>query len=142
MKSPVIFILILILVCLGMTVKSQTLESMNIDSLAKEYKALREQKKNQKPGEYCADLNAFKGKLHLIMDELGKRLGTPSCKEEDIKRKMGEPDTIWVEKQNPDIPLMPSEVHLIYLWRGWHDYLYFVSKEGVIQNSKWYFALE
>jgi hypothetical protein len=31
---------------------------------------------------------------------------------------------------------------LIYFWRGWHDFLFFISEEGVIVDHGWWFAYE
>ena len=32
--------------------------------------------------------------------------------------------------------------YLIYFWRGWHDFLFFISEEGAIVDHGWWFAYE
>ncbi|HEV2839934.1 MAG TPA: hypothetical protein VGW39_01290 [Chthoniobacterales bacterium] len=32
--------------------------------------------------------------------------------------------------------------YLIYFWRGWHDFLFFITEKGVIVDHGWWFAYE
>jgi hypothetical protein len=32
--------------------------------------------------------------------------------------------------------------YLIYFWRGWHDFLFFISEDGLIVDYGWWFAYE
>ena len=32
--------------------------------------------------------------------------------------------------------------YLIYFWRGWHDFIFFISEKGVIVDHGWWFAYE
>ena len=32
--------------------------------------------------------------------------------------------------------------YLIYSWRGWHDFLFFVSEDGRLVDHGWWFAYE
>jgi len=32
--------------------------------------------------------------------------------------------------------------YLIYFWRGWHDFLFFISEGNVIVDHGWWFAYE
>ena len=32
--------------------------------------------------------------------------------------------------------------YLIYFWRGWHDFLFFISEGDVIVDHGWWFAYE
>jgi hypothetical protein len=32
--------------------------------------------------------------------------------------------------------------YLIYSWRGWHDFLFFISEEGIMVDHGWWFAYE
>ncbi len=108
--------------------------SKEILPLLEEYKELRkEKKKHYNTGEFNHDLDAWDGRMHNVMIELGDYFGKPIWKKSDIINFLGEPDA--TEKKN-------GEEKLVYFWRGWHDYLYFTCKNGIIQSSEWYFAFE
>ncbi|HEX7517975.1 MAG TPA: hypothetical protein VF345_11905 [Chthoniobacterales bacterium] len=32
--------------------------------------------------------------------------------------------------------------YLIYFWRGWHDFLFFISEGGIMVDHGWWFAYE
>lgn len=32
--------------------------------------------------------------------------------------------------------------YLIYFWRGWHDFLFFITEKGVVVDHGWWFAYE
>ena len=139
------YLLLMILVCLsagaffGAWAKTNRTST---DSLAREFKAFREQLKKQKTGEFNKDLDAWDGRLRVVMEELGKRLGTPGHTRDDIVSIMGKPDTVMVmrdqERKTPPI----KETCLVYFWRGWHDYLFFVCQKDTIKEAGWYFAGE
>lgn len=123
----------------------------NIEALAEKYTQLRERKKALQPGIFDKDLSGSGGKLEEVLSELGKQLGKPEYREEDIIRIMGKPDALKVAgeyqpgslgQNAPERIVSNDEVLIIYFWRGWHDYLYFVSKAGIIQRAQWYFAGE
>ncbi|MGV8119669.1 MAG: hypothetical protein AB2L14_07905 [Candidatus Xenobiia bacterium LiM19] len=101
--------------------------------LAEEYRVLRNKKGHYNGGVWDDDLDRWGGRLHSVMVKLGQNLGTPGHGESDITGLMGEPDSIRTVK---------GDTHLIYLWRGWHDYLYFVCCNGKVKESRWYFAFE
>ncbi|MHC9543010.1 MAG: hypothetical protein AB9903_26160 [Vulcanimicrobiota bacterium] len=101
--------------------------------LAEEYRALRNKKGHYNGGVWDDDLDHWGGRMHSVMVQLGQNLGTPGRGESDITGLMGEPDSIRTVK---------GDTHLIYLWRGWHDYLYFVCCNGKVKESRWYFAFE
>lgn len=83
------------------------------------------------------------GPLHATMCRLGEELGNGTHTERDVRRAMGRPDkefrggawtgVLWVPR---------DEKHLIYWWRGGHDYLYFVVKRGRVDSARWWSALE
>jgi len=138
-KKLVLFVLLTILMGGWKTLDAQN----NIDSISKEYKILKTRKNNKKPGEFIKELDACDGRFHQLLSELGDILRTPDYNQNDIIRIMGKPDwTIVAGGHHSNITVPSNEVHLIYYWRGWHDYLYFVCKDGTIKESKWYFALE
>jgi len=101
--------------------------------LSEEYRVLRNRKGHYNGGVWDDDLDRWGGRMHSVMVQLGQNLGTPGRGESDITGLMGEPDSIRTVK---------GDTHLIYLWRGWHDYLYFVCRNGKVKESLWYFAYE
>jgi hypothetical protein len=101
--------------------------------LGEEYRILRNRKGHYNGGVWDDDLDRWGGRMHSVMVQLGQNLGTPGRGESDIKGLMGEPDSRRTVK---------GGTHLIYLWRGWHDYLYFVCRNGKVKESRWYFAYE
>ncbi|MFC1743666.1 hypothetical protein ACFL35_06700 [Candidatus Riflebacteria bacterium] len=102
-------------------------------SLANEYKNLRKQPSHWKGGKWNDDIDKFGERMNIVLREPGKRLGNTGSTKSQLIELMGEPDA---GRQEDDREL------LIYFWRGWHDYLYFICKEGNIQKAKWYFAYE
>ena len=101
--------------------------------LAKKFQDLRKEKGHFSGGDWNDALDSYGGQLHTTMVALGELLGQPAYARTDIVRLMGEPDAVRSQK---------GKEHLIYFWRGWHDYLYFVCQDDVIQEAKWYFAYE
>jgi len=101
--------------------------------LADEYRTLRKKKGHFNGGEWADDLDRWDGRMHSVMAQLGQNLGTPEHTESEITGLMGEPDSR---------PTVNGDTHLIYLWRGWHDYLYFICRNGRVKESRWYFAYE
>ena len=111
----------------------KAMEEKEILELCRVYKELRKKQGHFSGGEWDDDLDSYWGKLHITLGELGTALGHPPYTRADIVRYMGEPDS--VRRQD-------EEEHLIYFWRGWHDYLYFVCRNGAVQECRWYFAYE
>jgi hypothetical protein len=120
--------------------------------LAKQYKELRKVKGYFTGGEWNDDVDSSRGRLYTILDELRQALGNPSYKRADIVLLMGEPDAIlahdskeylW-QRGTPDLAGQGGAEKnlLVYFWRGWHDYVYFVCQDDTIQEAGWYFALE
>jgi hypothetical protein len=139
------YLLLMMLFCLSAGVFCEVWAKSKlsgIDSLAREYQSFREQHKKQKSGEFNKGLDAWDGRMHFVMEELGERLGTPGHTRSDIVRIMGKPDTVQgilsQEKKNPPI----KETRLVYFWRGWHDYLFFVCQKDTIIKADWYFSGE
>jgi hypothetical protein len=95
------------------------------------------------PDAHDADLWAWDGPFHTVMARLGEELGDGTHTEREVQRLMGAPDrrfrggawtgTLWVPS---------DETHLIYRWRGGHDYLYFIVKRGRVVGARWWSAGE
>ena len=120
--------------------------------LAKQYRELRKVKGHFTGGEWNDDVDSSSGRLYTVLDDLRKALGNPSYKRADIVLLMGEPDAILsrdskeylFQRGTPDLAGKGGAEKnlLVYFWRGWHDYLYFVCQDEAIQEAGWYFALE
>jgi hypothetical protein len=108
-------------------------DDMTVEELAEDYRALRRKKGHFGGGDWDDDLDRWGGRMHSVMTRLEKALGTPGHSESDVRRLMGEPDSIRREK---------GRTCLVYLWRGWHDYLFFECRDGKVKRSGWYFAWE
>jgi hypothetical protein len=122
-----------------------------INALAEQYKQLRARQKALPAGVFDKELNGSGGKLETVLAELGKQLGKPDYSQEDIIRLMGQPDEIMTAGdyqpatlgRDEHAGIIPThETRLVYYWRGGHDYLYFISKDGIIQSAHWYAAGE
>ena len=139
------YLLLMILICfsagalLGAVAKTN---QTSTDSLAREYHSLRKQHKMQKAGTFDKNLDAWDGRLRVVMEELGKRLGTPGRTRNDVVGTMGKPDTVMVLHDQEGKDPAKDETRLIYFWRGWHDYLFFVCRKDTIMKTEWFYAGE
>jgi hypothetical protein len=102
-------------------------------SLGREYKLLRSKPSYFRNGNWDDDIDKFGGRMHILLQELGKRVSDSDYSKAQLIDLMGNPDSI----RNDD-----GKEILIYFWRGWHDYLYFFSNKGKTLNANWYFAGE
>jgi hypothetical protein len=113
-----------------------------IKSLAREYQSLRKRHKTQDKGKFDKNLDAWDGRLRVVMEELGKRLGTAGHSRSEIVRIIGKPDTVLAVRDGDGTKSDIQDIRLIYFWRGWHDYLFFVCQKDSIKKAEWYFAGE
>jgi hypothetical protein len=126
-------------------------------ALISQYKTLRDKRRQLTPGTYDKDLSADGGKLSKVLSELGAELGHPPYTKQNITGCLGDPDAIKNHKQMGNfldiyhrelkkagrkIEKESNRQYLIYFWRGWHDFLFFISEDGVIVDHGWWFAYE
>lgn len=104
-----------------------------IMKLTNQYKQLRDKRKSLPDGKWDNELDNFGCLLQTTLERLGKLLGNSAYTKTDIINIMGKPDEVLFKNKTE---------RLVYFWRGWHDYLYFVCKDGVVQEHRWYFAYE
>lgn len=84
----------------------------------------------------------WRGPMHAVMSTLAERLG-PGHSSKEVVALMGAPDQILRAGSNPHgHDVAPNEVHLLYWWRGGHDYLYFIARKGIIVSTHWWHAGE
>jgi hypothetical protein len=128
-----------------------------IAALASEYRDLRERRRQLPQGTFDRDLSADGGRLSKVLSRLGKELGHPPNRKKIVTDCLGEPDATrnheqmhgFLEIYNRELRKAGRKVedkgareYLIYFWRGWHDFLFFIVEGGVIVDHGWWFAYE
>ncbi|MDT4895473.1 MAG: hypothetical protein QOH25_550 [Acidobacteriota bacterium] len=128
-----------------------------VGALISQYKTLRDKRRQLPPGIYDRDLSADGGKLSKVLSSLGAELGRLPYTKQNIVDCLGHPDAIKNHKQMGNfLDLYHRELkkagrkvekegnreYLIYFWRGWHDFLFFISEDGAIVDHGWWFAYE
>ncbi len=128
-----------------------------VAALASQYKELRHRRRQLPQGSFDKDLHADGGKLSEVLSSLGVELGHPPHTKENIVGCLGEPDAIRsddrmrsfleiyhreLRKAGRKVEERSDREYLIYFWRGWHDFLFFISEDGVIADHGWWFAYE
>lgn len=128
-----------------------------VAALVSQYKTLRDKRRQLPPGTYDKDLNADGGKLSKVLSSLGAELGHPSYTKRNIIECLGDPDAIKKHKQMGNfldlyhrelrksgrkIEKESNREYLIYFWRGWHDFLFFIREDDMIVDHGWWFAYE
>jgi hypothetical protein len=126
-------------------------------ALVSQYKELRNESRRLPPGKYDEDLKSDRGKLHRVLSSLGVELGRPPYTRRTILSCLGAPDAIKTGRQmsnylviyNRELKKAGRKVekkanreYLIYFWRGWHDFIFFISEGGRIVDHGWWFAYE
>ena len=129
----------------------------NVATLAAQYRLLRERRSQTTQGSFNKDLDAHDGTLHQVMFSLGEELGRPPHTIRSITSCLGEPNArrgreqmvsfldIYnkdLEKAGRKIEKRNNTEYLIYFWRGWHDFLFFICEDGVVIDHGWWFAYE
>jgi hypothetical protein len=127
--------------------------SVKAADLAREYRELRAKRRHQAPGVSVPELDGSGGSLERILSVLGVELGHPPNTRTMIVKYLGEPDAILgnrkmakflgiYERTQRKSALKSERKYLIYFWRGWHDFLFFISEGDVIVDHGWWFAYE
>jgi hypothetical protein len=130
----------------------------NVVGLIEQYKELRERRRNLPAGAYDKDLRDHGGKLHRVLEALAAELGHPPTTKTVIVACLGEPDAIHTQVEmarylgtyererkkagRRELNVKPGREYLVYHWRGGHDFMFFVSEEGLIVDHGWWFAFE
>lgn len=129
----------------------------NVSALVREYRELRERRRQLPEGTFDQDLQSYGGRFHRVLESLGLELGHPPYLKRTIVGCLGHPDAVKNGKQmepfldiyrrelrkaGRDAAEKPGRVYLIYHWRGGHDFLFFISEGGRIVDHGWWFAYE
>jgi hypothetical protein len=128
-----------------------------VAALISQYRELRDKRRQLAQGNHDRDLDDHGGKLHEVLSSLGVELGHPPYTKKNIVTCLGEPDAIRSHKRMRNyLGIYQNELrkagrkveergdreYLIYFWRGWHDFIFFISEDGVIVDHGWWFAYE
>ena len=120
---------------------------LTLEQLGAEFRRIRA------AGGANADGEVWRGRKHLVMEELVQRLGQAHPPRARVIALMGKPDdetsperASWWEQRranNESSPRVegPSTV-IVYQWRGWHDFAYFQIQNGKVREAGWWMAGE
>jgi hypothetical protein len=129
----------------------------NVTALISEYKELRERRRRLPQGTFDREVSGDGGRLSKVLSALGVELGHPPYTKKIITGCLGEPDAMrshermrnFLEIYHRELRKAARKVedkrdreYLIYFWRGWHDFLFFIVEGGVIVDHGWWFAYE
>ncbi|MDF1548161.1 MAG: hypothetical protein P1P88_10095 [Bacteroidales bacterium] len=84
----------------------------------------------------CCD--TWNSDLHQIMIWLGNHFGKEGTDISQIIKYMGMPDGTEIELNNAMISLDGDEKALLYFWRSYHDFLYFVYENDKVKYAEWF----
>lgn len=108
-------------------------ENYTAKKLGREYQSM---KKNM--DKCCGNFGGdFQKLMQALSDKLNEK-GTDSCCVISI---MGAPDATEIPKQYGNF-ISGNEKIMIYWWRHWHDFLYFITENGKVKQTKWFYAYE
>ena len=82
--------------------------------------------------------NKWNSDLHMIMLHLGEFFGKKGTPVKDIIKLVGVPNATEKELEYSPVKLGDNEKLLVYFWRGYHDFLYFVYENDKVKYSDWF----
>jgi hypothetical protein len=157
MKRLVAVCAILVFLADGSPAGANDSSARSVSDLAREYRELRAKRRQLPPGVRLKELDDSGGRLEQTLSALGEALGRPPHTSKEIVKSLGAPDAIRNdremtrflgiyerERRKSASELKPrhDRKYFIYFWRGWHDFLFFISEGGVIVDHGWWFAYE
>lgn len=110
-----------------------TIEVSHVPALTREFQELRKVKGHWQGGDSNPEVDSPRGRMRLVMGALAETLGRLPMAKDDLVSLMGLPD---------ETRTAGSEEQLVYLWRNWHDYVYFVIRDGTLAGFQWWYAWE
>jgi hypothetical protein len=77
------------------------------------------------------------------MTDLGEQLESRHASARCVERLLGHPDEVRsAGDRHAGGVVEAGERHLVYWWRGGHDYLYLIVRAGRVSDARWWFAYE
>lgn len=130
---------------------AETVIPPEIETLAAEFKTLRHIPGHFSGGEWQEAVDAWGGRKHQVMQQLGDALGDGTYQQSTLVTHLGPPDIItrpgddyFIQLTNPQNeesqPIPPQATLLIYTWRGKHDILYFIADGEKVVGANWWLA--
>lgn len=123
-----------------------------VQAAADAYQELRPIAGQFSGGEWYADADDWHGSKHTAMIKVAAFADDNEISEIILLELLGRPDLVVQEddtllnliKLQPDYEDTQTEssIHLIYYWRGEHDFLFFESDRGTIVQSGWWYSME
>jgi hypothetical protein len=148
---------VIIALLVGGSVARASDSTQRVTDLAREYRELRAKRRQLPPEVRSRELDDSGGRLEHCLSILGDELGHPPHTRKEIVEYLGEPDAIRANREMTKYlgiyererrksalkrEARADRKYLIYFWRGWHDFLFFISEGGVIVDHGWWFAYE
>lgn len=160
MKRFILFMTAVLFLAAGSAAQSKVTDEKcqgldeKASALVSQYTALRLRRRQLPEGKLDLELN---DQLSGVLTSLGHELGHPPYTKEVIVGCLGEPDAVRDErrmggflgvyhrelrKAGRKVEERSDREYLIFFWRGWHDFLFFISEDGLIVDHGWWFAYE
>jgi hypothetical protein len=116
--------------CCVSNIREQGIQNASVLSLSKEFKRLKSLENS------CC--HKWNSDLHQIMSKLAILLGKEGTSITEVNKYMGKPNAN--EKTLPEgaVKIQKGEKLLVYTWRGYHDFVYFVYKNNKIKYADWF----
>lgn len=119
-----------------------------LEQMAAEFRQLRAVPGQFSGGSWNDDVDLWMGRKHTLMIDLAARLTGGDYDKNTIVRLLDPPDQIAREGDALAdlIHSLPGHEdlaeYLVYYWRGTHDFLFFVCREGAVVGADWWYAGE
>jgi hypothetical protein len=120
--------------CCISNLRETGIKNASLDSLSIEFKRLK-----LTTDKCCEKWNSD---MHQIMSALKEILGKEGTSIKKITHYMGKPDGNERTIQPGLVKTKKGEKILVYQWRGYHDFVYFVYSQNTVKFSGWYNAWE
>jgi len=124
--------------------------SITVERMAAEFRSIRLIPGHFNGGPWNEEVDQWMGRKHKLMLELGSHLGRGECDKSQITGLLGPPDRIAHEGDHlfsliislPGYAASTGDSYefIVYFWRGMHDFMFFVSQDGMIISSDWWYA--
>ena len=119
-----------------------------LEQMAVEFRQLRAVPGHFGGGTWNDDVDRWMGRKHALMIELASRLIGGAYDKNTIVQLLDPPDQIARESDDlfdligsqPGYGESDSVEYLIYYWRGTHDFLFFVCRDGAVVGADWWYA--
>jgi hypothetical protein len=114
----------------------------HMQELSATYRTYRSMRQRD-PDLHTPELSDWNGDMHRVMEKLGDGLAAQRASTVCAEALLGPPDeTRSSGQRHRTVEVARGEQHLVYWWRGGHDYLYLVVRGERVTQARWWFAYE